>query len=153
VLFTLHPAPILPLTQYSDSFARRLRDAEAVISTVSQQWSHQRQALSSEHRRQMKIRHSPIIEQVTSFAIHDVVQAASLAGQVQSICFVTTDQSMLPAVERQSTPPLFDSCRLAPSSIEAISKLRAAHTKWLQERGVIVAVAPISSMAYNQVVP
>jgi hypothetical protein len=131
-----------------------LRDAEAAISTVSQQWSQQRQALSSEHRRQMKIRHNPIIEQVT-FSLRNmgVAHGASFAEQVQNICFVTKDQSVFPAGVRQSMPPLFDSCRLAPSSIEAISKLRAAHTKWLQERGVIVAAAPTSSMAYNQLVP
>lgn len=101
----------------------------------------------------MKIRHKPIIEQVTFSAQHGVAQGASLAEQVHNICFVTDDQSILPAGARQSMPPLFDSCRLAPSSIETIGKLRAAHTKWLQERGVIVADAPTSSMAYNQLVP
>ena len=101
----------------------------------------------------MKIRHNPIMEQVTFFAPTRVAHGSSLAQQVQNICFVTKDHSVLPAGARQSMPPLFDSCRLAPSSIEAISKLRAAHTKWLQERGVIVAVAPTSSMVYNQLVP
>lgn len=60
-----------------DSLAYRLQDAEVAISSVSQHWSQQRQALSSELRRQMRTRHSPIVDQVP-IALDDVVVPADV---------------------------------------------------------------------------
>ena len=133
-------------------FTRRLRDAEAVSSRVSHDWSQQRLTLSSEQRRQMRIRHSPIIDQVILSSLMFCRRSSCFEtryiaswlteAQVQNICIVTRHQTAQPELGRHSVPPLFDSCKLAPSSIEAISSLRTAHMKWLQERGVIVAEAP-----------
>jgi hypothetical protein len=128
-------------------FSRRLRDVETVISRVSENWYQQRQKLSSEQRRKMRIRHSPIVEQVTFlFGIRQFANSWT-AEQVQRICIVTHNEGPFPTCVRQSVPPLFDSCTLVPSSMKAVRHLRAAHAAWLQERGVIIAAAPVSSMA------
>jgi uncharacterized protein YbaR (Trm112 family) len=66
---------------YFDSLAYRLQDAEVAISSVSQHWSQQRQALSSELRRQMRTRHSPIVDQVP-IALDDVVRRRPAAANL-----------------------------------------------------------------------